>query len=116
MKKITIKNLSPVAQEIIVTGKIGDLSVRQYVKKHNLVDEIVKMRLSDFDDVEVREILEEIVMTEGVSIRDAVKRAKEILEVTREEVDAELEMEREKANDWEAEYKFLKNELQGGIA
>ena len=116
MKKITIKDLSPAAQEIIVTGKIGGLSVRQYVKKHNLVDEIVKMRLSDFDDTEVREVLEEIVIADGVSIRDAIKRAKEILEVTREAVDAELEMERQKADDWDAEHKFLKNELQGGIA
>lgn len=116
MKKITIKHLSPAAQEIIVTGKIGDLSVRQYVKKHNLVDEIVKMRFSDFDDLEVREVLVEMIMGEGIDIRDAIERAKEILAVTREAVDAELEMERQKANDWDAERKFLKNELQGGIA
>lgn len=116
MKKITIKHLSPAAQEIIVTGKIGDLSVRQYVKKHNLVDEIVKMRFSDFDDLEVREVLVEMIMGEGIDIRDAIERAKEIVEVTREAVDAELEMERQKAGDWGAERKFLKNELQGGIA
>lgn len=115
MKKITIKDLSPVAQEIIVTGKIGDLSVRQYVKKHNLVDEIVKMRLSDFDDIDVRSVLEEM-LPDYVPFKDTIKRAKEILEVTREAVDAELEMERQKADDWDAEHKFLKNELQGGIA
>lgn len=115
MKKITIKHLSPAAQEIIVTGKIGDLSVRQYVKKHNLVDEIVKMRLSDFDDIDVRSVLEEM-LPDYVPFKDTIKRAKEILEVTREAVDAELEMERQKADDWDAEHKFLKNELQGGIA
>lgn len=115
MKKITIKDLSPVAQEIIVTGKIGDLSVRQYVKKHNLVDEIVKMRLSNFDDNEVCEVLVDMLPME-LSDVDATRRAKEILEVTREEVAAEIEIENQKAEDWDAEHKFLKNELQGGIA
>lgn len=115
MKKITIKHLSPAAQEIIVTGKIGDLSVRQYVKKHNLVDEIVKMRLSGFDDIDVRSVLEDM-LPDYVPFKDTIKRAKEILEVTREEVDAALEMEQQKADDWDAEHKFLKNELQGGIA
>lgn len=114
MKKITIKDLSPVAQEIIVTGKIGDLSVRQYVKKHNLVDEIVKMRLSNFTDDEVIEVLADGL--DGLDADTATKRAKEILAVTREAVDAELEVERQKADDWDAEHKFLKNELQGGIA
>lgn len=114
MKKITIKHLSPAAQEIIVTGKIGDLSVRQYVKKHNLVDEIVKMRLSDFSDDEVIEVLAEGL--DGLDVDTAAKRAKEILAVTREAVDAELEMEQQKADDWDAERKAIKNELQGGIA
>jgi hypothetical protein len=115
MKKITIKDLSPVAEEIIVTGKIGDLSVRQYVKANNLVDEIVDMRLGDFSDNAVIEVLEDY-LPEELDEGTALKRAKEILEVTREEVEAELEMERQKADDWDAEYKFLKNELQGGIA
>lgn len=115
MKKITIKDLSPDAQEIIVTGKIGDLSVRQYVKNNNLVDEIVKMRLSNFDDDEVCEVLVDMLPME-LSDADAARRAKEILEVTREEVDAEIEIENQKADDWDAEHKFLKNELQGGIA
>lgn len=115
MKKITIKDLSPVAEEVIVTGKIGDLSVRQFVKKHNLVDEIVEMRLSDFDDIDIRSVLEER-LEDYVPFRDTIKRAKEILDVTREAVDAALEIERQKADDWDAEHKFLKNELQGGIA
>ena len=115
MKKITIKDLSPVAEEVIVTGKIGDLSVRQYVKKHNLVDEIVDMRLNDFTDDKVIGVLEDS-LPEELDESTALKRAKEILEVTREAVDAELEIERQKADDWDAEHKFLKNELQGGIA
>jgi predicted HTH domain antitoxin len=115
MKKITIKDLSPVAEEIIVTGKIGDLSVRQYVKANNLVDEIVDMRLGDFSDNAVIEVLEDY-LPEELDEGTTLKRAKEILEVTREEVEAELEMERQKADDWDAEHKFLKNELQGGIA
>ena len=114
MKKITIKDLSPVAEEIIVTGKIGDLSVRQYVKAHNLVDEIVKMRLSNFTDDEVIEVLAGGL--DGLDVDTATKRAREILAVTRDDVDAALEMERQKADDWDAERKFLKNELQGGIA
>lgn len=116
MKKITIKHLSPAAQEIIVTGKIGDLSVRQYVKKHNLVDEIVKMRLSGFDDIEVREVLEEMVIADGVSIRDAIKRAKEILEVTREDVADKVAYENMKADEWGEEHAFLKNQSQKGVA
>lgn len=115
MKKITIKDLSPVSEEIIVTGKIGDLSVRQYVKEHKLVDEIVDMRLSDFDDDKVREVLVDMLPME-LSDADAARRAEEILEVTREEVNDALETERQKADDWEEEHKFLKNELQGGIA
>ena len=115
MKKITIKDLSPVAEEIIVTGKIGDLSVRQYVKKHNLVDEIVDMRLNDFSDDKVVEVIEDY-LPEELDEGTALKRAKEILEVTREAVDAELETERQKAADWEEEHNFLKSELQGGIA
>lgn len=115
MKKITIKDLSPVAEEIIVTGKIGDLSVRQYIKEHKLVDEIVDMRLNDFDDDKVREVLVDMLPME-LSDADATRRAEEILEVTREEVNDALEMEQQKADDWEEEHKFLKNELQGGIA
>ena len=115
MEKITIKDLSPVAEEIIVTGKIGDLSVRQYVKKHNLVDEIVDMRLNDFSDEKVVEVLEDY-LPEELDEGTALKRAKEILEVTREAVDAELETERQKTADWEEEHNFLKSELQGGIA
>lgn len=115
MKKITIKDLSPVSEEIIVTGKIGDLSVRQYVKKHNLVDEIVKMRLSDFDDIEVRSVLEEM-LPDYVPFKDTIKRAKEILEVTREEVANQVAYENMKADEWGEEHAFLKNQLQKGVA
>lgn len=105
MKKITIKDLSPVTQEIIVTGKIGDLSVRQYVKKHNLVDEIVSMRLSDFDDIEVRSVLEDM-LPDCVPFKDTIKRAKEILEVTREAVAAKVAEDTESAAEFAAERKF----------
>lgn len=104
MKKITIKDLSPVTQEIIVTGKIGDLSVRQYVKKHNLVDEIVKMRLSDFTDDEVIEVLADGL--DGLDADTATKRAKEILEVTREAVAAKVAEDTESAAEFAAERKF----------
>lgn len=114
MKKITIKHLSPAAQEIIVTGKIGDLSVRQYVKKHNLVDEIVKMRLSDFTDDEVIEVLADSL--DGLDVDTATKRAKEILAVTREDVANQVAYENMKADEWGEEHAFLKSQSQKGVA
>jgi len=104
MKKITIKDLSPVAEEIIVTGKIGDLSVRQYVKKHNLVDEIVSMRHSDFTDDEVIEVL--VDGLDGLDVDTATKRAKEILAVTREAVAAKVAEDNESAAEFETERKL----------
>lgn len=104
MKKITIKHLSPAAQEIIVTGKIGDLSVRQYVKKHNLVDEIVSMRHSNFTDDEIVEVLADGL--DGLDVDTADKRAKEILAVTREAVDAKVADDNESAAEFAAERKL----------
>ena len=86
MNKINIKDLSPVAEEVIVTGKIGDKSVRQYIKENNIVKEIVDMRQSGFNDSEVEDVLVDSLPT-NINLDDAVKRAKEIVELTREEVD-----------------------------
>lgn len=104
MKKITIKDLSPVAEEIIVTGKIGDLSVRQYVKKHKLVDEIVCMRHSNFNDDEIVEVLADGL--EGLDADTATKRAKEILAVTRDAVAAKVAADNEEAAEFDAERKL----------
>ena len=114
MKKINIKDLSSAAQKVIVTGKIGDLSVRQYVKKHNLVDEIVKMRLSDLTDDEVIEVLADSL--DGLDADTATKRAKEILEGTREDVANQVAYENMKADEWGEEHAFLKDQLQKGVA
>ena len=104
MKKITIKDLSPVSEEIIVTGKIGDLSVRQYVKEHNLVNEIVSMRHSNFTDNEVIEVLADGL--DGLDADTATKRAKEILAVTRDAVAAKVAADNEEAAEYEAERKL----------
>lgn len=113
MKKITIKDLSPVAQEIIVTGKIGDLSVRQYVKAHNLVDEIVKMRIKGFNDDDVVEVIEGY-LPEGLDADTALKRAKEIVAVTKDEVEALVDENDEKLADYEDEANFMRGQMQRG--
>lgn len=115
MKKINIKNLSLLPEEVVVTGMIGDLTVREYIKKENLVDEILRMRMSEFNDDEVCEVLVDY-LPDDISLQDSIKRAREIIEVTRDEVEELVEMENQKAADWEEEHKFLKNWLQGGIA
>ena len=108
--KINVTNLTPSAEEVIVTGKIGDLSVRQFIKKHNLVDEIVSMRHSDFNDKEVLEVLVDTI-PEGISLEDATKRAKEILEVTREEVEAKVLEDNESIFEFNQEKKLAKESL-----
>lgn len=104
MKKINIKDLSPVSEEIIVTGKIGDLSVRQYVKEHKLVDEIVSMRHQNFTDNEIIEVLADGL--DNLDVDTADKRAKEILDVTREAVAAKVDADNEEAAEYFAERKF----------
>lgn len=104
MKKINIKNLSPVTEEVIVTGKIGDLSVRQYVKEHKLVDEIVSMRHQNFTDNEIAEVLADSL--DNLDVDTADKRAKEILDVTREAVAAKVADDNESAAEFDAERKL----------
>lgn len=119
MKKITVKNLTPNAEEIIVTHKIGDISVRQYIKQHNLLDEMATRIIEGYDEDGLEEWLGEDIF-DALGQPDDLDdkyydiRTKEIMALIYDDAKAEADDRNERAAEFEKEKSDSYNELVGG--
>lgn len=121
MKKITIKDLTPTAQKIVVTHKVGDLSVRQYIKQQGVFDKVVSM-LIDGDTVEqIREVLEDDLFDylgqpsqSDVHFEYYPTISREIMELIQDDAEAEAEDQNKRAKEYYKEKRDAYNSAVGG--
>lgn len=119
--KINIKDLTPNAEEIIVTHKIGDISVRQYIKQENIFDQVVDMIIDGFNEEAIRDTLEDGIFDYlGQPDASDVKWdmyptwSREIMALIYDDAQDEADDRNKRAEEWEKEKRDSYNELVGG--
>lgn len=107
--KINVTNLTPGTQEVLVTHKIGDLTTREYIKEHAVVQDVTSMLLQGFSDEAIVEVLEDdLYDTQGS--RSAML-AQEIFALVIDDARAEVEQQNQAAKEWDEERKAA---MEGG--
>lgn len=112
MTNIKINDLTPFTEEIKVTHKIGDKSVRQYVKEHNVVQDIASMLIQGFSHDAIKEVLiDDLYDTQGSK---AEMLANEVFDIAIEDANALAREGEESCKEYDAEKRNSYNELVGG--
>lgn len=117
--KINIKDLTPRAEEIIVTHKIGDISVRQYIKQHNLLDKMATRIIEGYNEDSLEEwlcedIFDNLGQPDDLDNKYFEIRAKEIMALIYDDAQDEADDRNKRAAEFEKEKRDSYNELVGG--
>ena len=119
--KINVKDLTPKAEEVIVTHKIGNISVREYIKQENIFDKVVDMIVDGFDEDAIRDTLEDGIFDYlGQPSQSEVHFdyyptvSREIMALIYDDAQDEADDRNKRAEEWEKEQRDAYNSAVGG--